>query len=131
VAVAVNVVILIIVNNILEWGWIPFLTDDFEGVVWLINLSLTASILANLAYIAYDPAWFKSITQVVLNLISIVVMVTMWQVFPFDFSAYAFDWETLVRFVLVVGIVGTGIGTVVELVKMVRSLTPGPATRQE
>jgi hypothetical protein len=58
-------------------------------------------------------------------------MVTMWQVFPFDFSAYAFDWETLVRFVLVVGIVGTGIGTVVELVKMVRSLTPGPATRQE
>jgi hypothetical protein len=131
VAVLVNVVMLVVVNNILDWGWLPFLTDDFEAVVWLINLSLTASILANLAYMAYDPVWFRSITQVVLNLISIAVLVTMWQVFPFDFSAYEFAWDTLVRFVLVLGIVGTVIGTVAELVKMTRSLTSAPATGQE
>ena len=131
VAIAVNVVMLVIVNNIVEWGWIPFLTDDFAEVVWLINLSLTASILANTAYIAYDPGWFKSMTQVGLNLISIVVIVRMWQVFPFDFSRYQFDWETLLRLVLVLAVVGTGIGIVVELVNLVRSMTPNPATRPE
>jgi hypothetical protein len=79
VAIAINVVMLVIVNNILEWGWIPFLTDDFQEVMWLINLSITASILANMAYIAYDPRWFKSLTQIGLNLISMVVIVRMYR----------------------------------------------------
>jgi hypothetical protein len=131
VAVAINIVMIVIVNNILDWGWLPFLTDDFEDVVWLINLSITASILANLAYLAYDPAWFKALAQVGLNLISIAVMVTMWRVFPFDFSAYQFDWETVVRLVLVLGVIGTAIAVVVEMVNLVRSLAPAPQPRPQ
>jgi len=44
----------------------------------------------------------------------------MYQVFPFDFSAYEFNWEMLTRVVMVIGIVGTGIAIVVEFLKLAR-----------
>lgn len=44
----------------------------------------------------------------------------LWQVFPFDFAGYATDWSWLLRVAVIVGVVGTGIGVVVHLVKLVR-----------
>ncbi len=131
VAIVINVIMLVVVNNILEWGWFSFLTEDFESMIPLINISLVATILANGVYLAYDPAWFKSSSQMVLNLISLIVTIRMYQVFPFDFSASQFDWEPIVRVVIILGIVGTGLAVVVELVKATRALVQNrtPETR--
>ena len=38
--------------------------------------------------------------------------------FPFDFSAYSFDWALVVRIVLILAMVGAGIGTVAEIYKL-------------
>jgi hypothetical protein len=60
-----------------------------------------------------------------------LVAIRTYQVFPFDFSAYQFDWERLARFVIVLSMVAIGIGIVVEAVKLVRSLVlpvPSPST---
>jgi hypothetical protein len=127
VAVAINLVMLVVVNNILDWGWLPFLTEEFASLIWLFNVSLTATILANLVYMVYDPVWFKSFTQIGLNLISMIVLLRMLQVFPFDFSAYEFDWEPVARFVLILGLIGTGIGIIVEVVNLVRRVSGGQA----
>lgn len=124
VAVVVNVVLMVVANNILDWGWVPFLTGDFGRLLWLIDASLAAAIVFNVLYMAYDPVWFRSATQVVSNLISIMVTVRMLQIFPFDFSAYEFDWEPLTRFALVVVVVGTVIAIIVDLTRLVRALTP-------
>jgi hypothetical protein len=43
------------------------------------------------------------------------------QVFPFDFSAYVFDWEVVARVVLVLAIIGASIGAVAEIAKLVKS----------
>jgi hypothetical protein len=53
-----------------------------------------------------------------------LVAIRMFQVFPFDFSAYEFDWERVARFVMVLGMIGIGIGIVVETVKLARSFLP-------
>jgi hypothetical protein len=124
IAIAVNLVMLVITQNILEWGWAPFLTVDFALVEPWISLSLTASILVNVIYQFDDGPAVKGIGQILVNLLSAYVTVQVLTVFPFDFSAYGFDWEVVARVVLILAAVGAGIGAVVEFVKLLR-LTAG------
>jgi hypothetical protein len=123
-AIAVNLVMLVITQNILEWGWVPFLTGDFALVEPWISLSLTASIIVNVIYQFDDGPAVKAIGQILVNVLSAYVTVQVLTVFPFDFSAYGFDWEVVARVVLILAAVGAGIGAVVEFVKLLR-LTAG------
>ncbi|HSK06591.1 MAG TPA: hypothetical protein VK990_03655 [Acidimicrobiia bacterium] len=126
-AILFNLAFLFVANNLLGWDLIPFLTGDFARVLWIVNLSILATIVANLAYLWYDPAWFKSVCQICLGGISMLVSIRMLQVFPFDFSGSQFDWEPVARFLLILGVVAVGIGIVVEVVKLIRSLLPSVA----
>lgn len=118
VAVLVNLVMLVAVQFILDWGWLPFLTEEFRGLVPWITLSLLASIFANLVYQFNDTTFVKSTGQVLVNLISLFVTYQIFQVFPFDFSAYTFDWELVTRTLLILAMVGAGIGVLTEAVKL-------------
>ena len=120
VAIAINIAMLVIANNILEWGWLPFLTTGFAQVLPLIDLSLLATIAVNATYLAHDPPWFKSVCQVGLGGISLAVALRMYQVFPFDFSSSQFNWEPLARFVILLTVIATLIAMISELVKLVR-----------
>jgi hypothetical protein len=122
VAIVVNLILLYVANNLLEWSLVPFLTDEFGQVLWFINVSLLATILVNFVYLVYDPAWFKSLCQIGLGAISLVVSIRMYQVFPFDFSAYQFNWTLTARIVMIAAIVGVALGIVVEIVKLVAGL---------
>jgi hypothetical protein len=123
VAVVINVAMLIAVQYIYGWGWLPFLTLEFNDVVPWISLSLVASILANLVYQFYDSPPVKSTGQILVNLIGIFVSYRVFQIFPFDFSGYDFDWAVVVRIVLILAMVGAGIGVLTEAVKLVSSGT--------
>jgi hypothetical protein len=112
-----NAVFLVIVNNILEWGFLPWLTQDFSKLVWLFNISLTATIIANVIFFFFNADWFASLVKFFLNIIGLVLAVRMLQVFPFDFSGYTFDWAVIMRIGLILGIVGTAVGILVELIK--------------
>jgi hypothetical protein len=55
----------------------------------------------------------------------------VWQVFPFDFGGSSFNWGLLIRVVLVVVIVGSIIGIVVQVVTLSRTaVTGGASTRR-
>jgi hypothetical protein len=118
-SVVVNLVMLFVINNLLEWDWFRFLTTDFGPMLWLINVSLVATVLINLVWLGYDPVWFRSLSQIGLNLISAVVTIRMYQVFPFDFSAYEFNWAPVARLAIILTMVGLALGTITELVKLV------------
>lgn len=113
-AIAVNLIMLIAVQFILEWGWLPFLTEEFAGLVPLISLSLLVTIIANLVYLFDDRTMVKSTGEIGVNLISLFVTYQIYLAFPFDFSAYSFDWEVLMRIVLILAMVGTGVGVLAE-----------------
>ena len=49
-SIVINVAMLVIVQNLLEWGWPAFLTAEFAEVVPWISFSLVASIVANIIY---------------------------------------------------------------------------------
>lgn len=126
IAALVNLAGLFIVQNILGWGILAFLTEDFRRIVPWISFSLTVSIAANLIFLANDEQPLKSTFQIGLNLISLLVTYQLIQVFPFDYSAYAFDWETVTKVVLILAMIGSAIGVVVEALK----LASGGRTRE-
>lgn len=118
VAIGINIVLLVVVQNVLDWGWFGFLTQDFAEVAPWISMSIGVSILANIFYIADDRFVVKSLGQMVTNLITFGVSIFVLRVFPFDFSGYDFNWDLVARIVLIVAIVGSAIGAIAELVKL-------------
>ena len=131
IAVALNVAFLVIANNILDWGWLPWLTEDFSDVLPIMNASLIASIVANVAYLAYDARWFKGLTELGLLVIALIVTIRFWQVFPFDFSAYDFGWGTLVRWLLGLALFGVCVAILVQVIQLARlAVNAGREPRQ-
>ena len=126
IAILVNIALLVVANSILEWNVLPFLTQDFTRVLALLNVSLSATIAANLAFLFFDPDWFTGLCGMVLAAIGIAVGVLFLAVFPFDFSAYSFDWALVAKVLIILGIVGTSIGFIAETVKLLRALARRP-----
>jgi hypothetical protein len=125
VALIVNAAMIFVVLNLLDWGVLPFLTIDFTLLVPLIVMSLVASIVANAIYLVYDPAWFKTLCQVGISVISLVVAIRTYQVFPFDFTGYGESWTSVTRIIVVVAMVGSAISILAESVRLLARLTRG------
>ena len=115
VAAAIDLVLLWVVNQLLGWGWPPFLTEQFEDLLPWLDVSFVAGAAVNLLWVVWEPAWLKHLGQAALNLIGVAVAVRTWHVFPFDVSS---GWETTFRVVLVVAAVGASLATIVELAKL-------------
>jgi len=118
VSVLVNAILLFLVNVSPGWEILPFLTPDFALVLGLVSLSLAAGIAVNLLFLAADPPWVVSLGNLTTTGVGLAAMIRLWQVFPLDLPA---GWTTVARVLLVVGIVGSVIGLVVNAVTLVRS----------
>jgi hypothetical protein len=91
-------------------------------VLPLLQLSLLATIAVNLVYLWYDPPAFRSIMQIGLSAIAVAVALRVYNVYPFDFSQYGPAWDVAARVLLILAIVGTIIGIVVEIVRFARTM---------
>ncbi len=121
VAAVLTVVGLYVVNNLPDWDILPFLTDDFDRVLPLINLSLGANLVISLLRLVQPRKWFVILTDVIGTAFGLPALVRTWQVFPFDFDAGF--WDLAVRVVLVIAIAGSIIGMIVGVVRLVARLT--------
>lgn len=129
IAVVVDVLLLVGIHVYPGWQVVPFLTDDLTEVLPLIDASIVVSGLANLLYLVYDATWFKALTQVGVDLVSLFASLRLLQVFPFDFSGSTFPWDTVARWVLVIAVVGSAIAVVVEAVRFLVALVRGGRPR--
>jgi len=123
VAIAVNAAMLYVAHNVLAWDVLPWLTAEWEEVLPIVSFSLMVSILVNLIYVAYDAPWFKSLTQAFMAGIALAATIQIFRVFPFDFSAYEFNWAFVARAVLVLALVGITLGMITEVVRFIRALS--------
>jgi hypothetical protein len=120
---------LYVANNLLEWDIVPFLTDDFDRVLPLVNLSLAANLATNVVRLAYRPPWFIAATDLVGTGLGLPAIVRMWQVFPFDFDESGLPWDVAIRILLVVAFAGSVIAMIAATVRLAgepfRSLRSG------
>jgi hypothetical protein len=117
-----NATLLYLVNRHPGWEALPFLTSDTTQVLTLINLSIGAGIVINLARIAYDPQWFVALGDVVSTGVGATALLRIWRVFPFQFATGTVDWALIVRVGLIFSLVASAIGIVAGLVSMARGI---------
>ena len=120
VAAAVNGLVLYLVNRRPGWEALPFLTQDMTKVLGLVNASILAGIVTNLVYLFADPPRLRSLGDLVTTGIGLAAMVRIWQVWPISFDGRGFPWDTVFRWLVAIGIVGSAIGIVAALVTLVR-----------
>ncbi len=89
----INLVMIYVVNKVPEWN-IAFITDDFKEVLPVLNVTLIASAVINLALVIYRGYVFYQVLNIIENLFSIAVMITMLSVWPFDFREII-AWESI------------------------------------
>jgi hypothetical protein len=118
-AIVVNAILLAIAHNLLDWQ-VPFITPAWADVLWAIDLSLGASIIANAVFVGYDARWFRQLVQIGLTGVSLIAWLAVVEVFPFDFGAsYYNDVAHLVGSVVVFALI---IAIVVQVIAWIVSL---------
>lgn len=118
--IIIHIILLYIIFNIRYW--VGFLTDGVEAIIWMLAISYGATIILNFIYIFYDGLWFRSLTQVALNVYNIVIFYTMLKIFPFDLDT---NYQIVARVIIYVVICGTAIGAIVEFSRFIRLIANG------
>jgi len=83
----VGLVGLFLINIWPGWESLSFLTADTTKVLWLVNASLIAGVVADLVYARYDPPWLVALGGVVTTAIALAALIRIMQVFPVDSAA--------------------------------------------
>jgi hypothetical protein len=102
ITIIVNSVIFVVINH--YYDHIPFLTDEFSRWLPYANASIAASILLQfLLFFIYDSV-FKPLAEAGSALVSLVSIIALLGIFPFDFDVITWPGpaEDLVRVVLFV-----------------------------
>ena len=123
VSIVLNAVMLWAINVWPGWDVVPFLTDDTVDVLDVldvVNASIVVTLAANVVYVFRDPPRVRALGDVVTTVVGLVAMVVIWRVFPLDLSS---GWETVARILLGIGIVGSAIAIVTNVVRLVRPRT--------
>ncbi len=116
-----NAVALVLVNLILVWRpWTRgVVLESWVDILWAADLSLVIQIVGNLVLAFYRPRGLDASLQVVFTGAGLLSLIVFYLVFPLDFSVIVGEWLNLtVRIVLIVGMVGTAIGVIVQLVRL-------------
>lgn len=113
VSIAINLVMLYLANGVPNWN-VPYITNEWPDVLWAINLSLGATIVAHLIFMVYDPRWFRRGLQIGLTVLSLVVFYALYTVFPFDLGRELY--EQIARWALLAAVLGLSIAIVVEAI---------------
>ncbi len=111
-AIIVSLIFFYIVNNLLNWH-IYFITNAFNEVLWIINLSILATIIGNGILLFYSPIRFIHSVKIIINIISFIAVYIVYEVFPFNFYNSFYNWGFSI--LLVLGMIGILIATVIEI----------------
>jgi hypothetical protein len=122
VAIVINVLLIFAINEWPGWEEVSFLTDETARVIPLVNAALVISIVANAIYLIADPRWLRALGEAINAAVAFVVIVVVFSVWPFDFSSWSFDWTMLVQIMGVVGLVGSLVSVVTNLVTFTREV---------
>jgi len=116
VAIIFNLIFLYIANNLLNWH-VYFITNAFNDVLWIINLSIIATIIGNALLLVYSPERFRHVIKIILNIFAFIAVYFVYEVFPFNFYNSFYNWG--VNILLILAMIGIVIATIVEIYLLV------------
>lgn len=118
-----NVIFLVFVNTIPLWQQSTrgVILDTWSSVLWAMNISIGSQIAGNLFLLFYRPRWLSELLGAVFAATGFLSVVVFFIVFPLDFSKVVGPWlNTLVKILCMLGMAGSLIGFIVQLVRFLR-----------
>lgn len=115
-AIIFNLIFLYIVNNLLNWH-VYFITNSFNDVLWIINLSIIITIIGNVLLLLYSPEKFRHVMKIILNIIAFIAVYFVYIVFPFNFYNSFYNWAFSI--LLLLAMIGIVIAIIVEIYLLV------------
>ena len=100
IAIIVSLIFLYVFNNLLNWH-IYFVTNALNEVLWIINLSLLATIIGNALLILYRAEWFRHFMKIIINIFNIIAVYLVYLVFPFNFNNSFLNWAINILLILI------------------------------
>ena len=109
----------------------PILTGAYFDWLPILVTTLLVTIAGHIILISYDRYWLRQIIHIIINIFSIVAVVSLLVIFPFNFAAggdmgLASTLSIITTIVLIAIAVGVGIATLVILIKLIVYLVSGP-----
>jgi hypothetical protein len=121
--IIIMIIILYLVRNYDKWGFY-FLTDDFRKCLFYIELSIFATIAANILFIFYDNRWFKHMVQAATDIAGGLSLIMIYVIYPLNIDGGA--WDKWIKIGLLVLFCLTVISIIVNLIKGIRYLVSEP-----
>ncbi|MFC1871315.1 DUF4870 domain-containing protein [Chloroflexota bacterium] len=115
-----------------EWLRCPLLTADYNAWLPIINVALVFSLLGHILIIIVDSYLLRETTLIILNLFVLAAVSSLLSIFPFNFSvipnnALADISPVMVTIALVVIVIGLGIATLVNFIRLIVSAATNTA----
>ncbi|MBN1198278.1 MAG: hypothetical protein JXA23_02925 [Bacteroidales bacterium] len=120
-----NLIFLFIVNKVPDWD-LPFITDRYTMVLWIFNLNIIVQIAGWTLILLLDFRWVWHLVRAVLDAASLVVLLVLYFLYPFDFSMIGgASWlDIVLPVIFIIGMVVSGIGVVIHLIKLIFRRSP-------
>ena len=116
IAIVVNIIFFYIFNNLLNWH-LNFITNSFQDVLWIINLTLGFTIIVNALYLFYHPKWLRDSVQIIINILGFLVVYFLYAVYPFKFSQVFISYG--LKLVLILIMIGIIAATIYQIMKLI------------
>lgn len=114
----VMAILLFVFNNLSNWH-ISWLAPNFDASLLFFNVLFVLIIVANILYLFFDRLWFRALCQMIINIIALIAFYTFYLVFPLSLSEKA---EHRVNVLLIVVILFSAVGVVIELIRLITRL---------
>lgn len=115
-----NLIFLYIVNKVPDWDF-PFINDLYSTVLWILTLNLVIQIAGWALILLLDFRWIWHLVRAVLDAASLVVLLVLYFLYPFDFSMIGgATWlDIALPVIFIIGMIASGIGVVIHLIKLI------------
>ena len=116
IAIVVNIIFFYIFNNLLNWH-LNFITNTFQYVLWIINITLGFTIIVNALYLFYHPKWLRDSLQIIINILGFLVVYFLYTVYPFNFSQIFISYGLkLVLILIMLAIIAATVYQIMQLI---------------
>jgi len=122
-SVVVNLVVLAAINTFPLWRQLTqgVVLPSWINVLWALNMAGGVNVLGNLLLAYYRPARLRYFFEMLFDAAGFVSALVFYRVFPLDFTRVTGDWvNTLIRSVLIIGMVAAAIAGIYHLVRFLR-----------
>ena len=115
-----NLIFLWVVNKIPEWN-LAFIRDNFNVVLWILNVNIIIQIAGNALMFLIEFASIRYFSRMVIEASSFVTQIVLFYIYPFDFAHFHglfwLDW--FIPLGLIIGMVVSAVKVFANLWKLI------------